>query len=1106
MKIFTLAVVFVLSAWSVSLSQPVLPIDFESTTISYSFTNFNGGAATKIANPQINGINTSATVAKMVKNAGEVWGGSYLTLASPVNFSTNKIFKIKVFSPVAGKKLLLKFEGAGAAFEKESIGVTTANVWQELTFDFTGVAGVNNLNTKIVFIFDLGTQGDGSANSTYLFDDVVQTSNQAGGVSGEYNLVWSDEFEGTGPPADDHWFRQTQLPVGGSWYSGEQQHYTNRNENSYQANGSLNIVARKENFTDQGQTKQYTSARLNSKYAFMYGRVDVRAKVGGGAGTLPAIWMLGKNIDEPGGYFAGEFGTTMWPATGEMDIMEHWGNNPNVIHQSVHTPSSFGATVNTNTTTINNVSNTFHVYSLIWDANQIQFLIDDVAYYTYNPAIKDATTWPFDKPMYLLLNIALGGGGDPIDPAFTQSTLEVDYVRVYQKGGTPALPPAEPTAAATTPTRPSGNVISMFSNAYNNVPVNTWIAGWSNARLTETQVAGNDVKKYNRLGYAGIEATGPNSIDATNMLYFHLDVWTANATTLRIKLVDFGGNNAFGGGDDKEHELSFTPTLSGWNSYEIPLTDFTALTTRSHISQLVLSEISGTSTTIFIDNVYFHNVAETGTPDYTLVWSDEFSGAGLPDADHWFHQTQLPAGGSWYNGEQQHYTNRIQNSTVDNGSLKIKAKKESFTDQGQTKSYTSARLNSKFAFTYGRVDVRAKLPVGAGTWPAIWMLGKNINEPGGYFASQFGTTNWPATGEIDIMEHWGNNPNVIHGSIHTPSSFGGTVNTKTISVPQVSTTFHVYSIIWDETKIQFLVDDVAYYTYNPAIKDASTWPFNNPQYLLLNIAMGGIGGAIDPAFTESTMEIDYVRVYQKEVTPLNNQTITFPAIADKKVGDTPFVLTATASSSLPVTYSTVSDKIILSGSTVTIVKAGRVIIKANQEGNVTFNAAPEVMQSFCIKPAQPTITITGTNAETITLTSSAAEGNTWFFNGAVIPSATNSTFSATTAGIYKVQVTVDDCQSEFSADTPVIVTGDAGGNSDTVNVYPNPVETMLEVSGIKGALSSVQLLDLTGRKKAVEFEKQGDVYQANIQHLAAGIYLLHIEQERVLHRIKVFKK
>ncbi len=492
--------------------------------------------------------------------------------------------------------------------------------------------------------------------------------------------------------------------------------------------------------------------------------------------------------------------------------------------------------------------------------------------------------------------------------------------------------------------------------------------------------------------------------------------------------------------------------------------------------------------------------------EYTLVWSDEFSGNGAVASDLWFHQTQLPAGGSWYNNEQQHYTNRIENSSVANGFLKIVAKKESFTNQGFTKQYTSARLNSKFAFTYGRVDVRAKLPTGAGTWPAIWMLGKNTKEPGAYFYSQFGTTDWPASGEIDIMEHWGNNPNVIHGSLHTPSSSGATINTKTITVSQVSSTFHVYSMIWDETKIQFLVDDVAFYTYNPAVKNASTWPFDKPQYLLLNIAMGGIGGAIDPAFTESSMEIDYVRVYQKGINSSgDSQTITFPAITDKTVGDASFALAATASSNLSVAYSTISDKVTLSGSTFNILSAGRVAIKANQPGNSTFAAAPEVSQSFCIKPSKPTFSITKTSNESFTLASSASSGNRWYLDGTPIPSATSAIFTATVAGIYKVQVVVDDCASAFSDEVAVIVTGDLI-KKQTIDVYPNPSTDYLNLAGINGEVSSPQLIDLTGKQYPIEFEKHPQFYQVKLNHLTHGVYLLQFKAGGVLHRIKVVKK
>jgi beta-glucanase (GH16 family) len=255
-----------------------------------------------------------------------------------------------------------------------------------------------------------------------------------------------------------------------------------------------------------------------------------------------------------------------------------------------------------------------------------------------------------------------------------------------------------------------------------------------------------------------------------------------------------------------------------------------------------------------------------------LVWADEFETDGAINSNNWYHQTQLINGDSWANGEEQHYTDRIENSFVDNGFLNIVAINESYTDQGETKQYTSARLNSKFAFTYGRVDVRAKLPFGDGTWPAIWTLGKNINEDGAYWDNQgFGTTPWPACGEIDIMEHGLGAVNHVSSALHTPSSFGATVNYQAYVLNDVANEFHVYSVNWSPNQITFLIDDVGFYTYNPAVKNDATWPFYEDQYLLLNIAMGGISGEIDPNFTQSSMVIDYVRVYQNVALSLDDE-------------------------------------------------------------------------------------------------------------------------------------------------------------------------------------------------------------------------------------------
>jgi beta-glucanase (GH16 family) len=298
-----------------------------------------------------------------------------------------------------------------------------------------------------------------------------------------------------------------------------------------------------------------------------------------------------------------------------------------------------------------------------------------------------------------------------------------------------------------------------------------------------------------------------------------------------------------------------------------------------------------------------------------LVWSDEFNTNGVVNSTKWFHQTQLPAGGSWFNGEVQHYTNLSTNSFVNAGFLNIVAKKEPYTNQGITKQYTSARLNSKFAFKYGRVDVRAKLPIDAGTWPAIWMLGRNINEDGAFFDPTYGTVDWPACGEIDIMEH-GITPsqpiNYIQSALHTPSSFGNTMNIGGMIASDLVNNYHVYSMNWSPNQISFLLDNVIFYTYNPTVKNANNWPFDLEQYLLLNIAMGGIAGTINPNYSQSSMVIDYVRVYQNTIVDAQaptNFTATIGAITGTSVE---LLLNANDNSG------TVAYTIIYSGGTITV--------------------------------------------------------------------------------------------------------------------------------------------------------------------------------------------
>ncbi len=172
---------------------------------------------------------------------------------------------------------------------------------------------------------------------------------------------------------------------------------------------------------------------------------------------------------------------------------------------------------------------------------------------------------------------------------------------------------AEPTVAATTPTKPSADVISLFSNAYTNVPVDTWRTSWSAATLTDMQVATDDVKKYSALDFVGIEMVA-NQININSMDLVEFDLWTPNSTSFRFKIVDFGANGAFGGGDDVEHETTITPTLNGWNHISVPISSMTGLTTKSNIAQIIFASSPAGTSIIYVDNLLFSKNSAMSEP------------------------------------------------------------------------------------------------------------------------------------------------------------------------------------------------------------------------------------------------------------------------------------------------------------------------------------------------------------------------------------------------------------------------------------------------------------------------------------------------------------
>jgi len=250
-------------------------------------------------------------------------------------------------------------------------------------------------------------------------------------------------------------------------------------------------------------------------------------------------------------------------------------------------------------------------------------------------------------------------------------------------------------------------------------------------------------------------------------------------------------------------------------------------------------------------------------PGYTLVWSDDFSTEpdGLPDPAKWSFEE-----GFLRNHESQYYTkDRLENARIEHGQLIIEGRKETYpnpTGKGpKVAQYTSAAIETygKADWLYGRIEVRAKLPAGKGVWPAIWMLGTNARQPG---------IGWPRCGEIDIMELVGKQPNVIHGTMHYFTGKHAFLGKETtLDHPEAG--FHVYAADWTPDFIDISVDGQVYHHFATAQADYQGQnPFHQPQYLLLNLALGGDwGGKIDDSIFPQRLVIDYVRVYQKTPTP-----------------------------------------------------------------------------------------------------------------------------------------------------------------------------------------------------------------------------------------------
>ncbi len=365
-----------------------------------------------------------------------------------------------------------------------------------------------------------------------------------------------------------------------------------------------------------------------------------------------------------------------------------------------------------------------------------------------------------------------------------------------------------------------------------------------------------------------------DSLTGSNVAWIEVSFRDAHANQLALYRSSLINTNAILAGTFPKDTWVSLPITNQYDPNNYTVTNTTTMlvappgTTVARYQVVLQGDVAGSTGSVYFDDLTLNLTSPAATApagDWRLVWSDEFNqpDGSAPDATKWSYET---GGNGWGNHELEYYTSRTNNARIEAGKLVIEAREESFSG----KNYTSARLltKGKHAWTYGRIEARMKIPHGQGIWPAFWMLGANI-----------ASTSWPTCGEIDIMENIGREPGLIHGTVHGPGYSGSGGIGGPASLPGGSAfadDFHVYSIEWETNRIRWSVDGQPYFTVTPAsLPPGTKWVYNQPQFMLLNLAVGGAwpGNPNATTILPQRMVVDYVRVYQKSVPPLPAQNL-----------------------------------------------------------------------------------------------------------------------------------------------------------------------------------------------------------------------------------------
>lgn len=923
----------------------ILPLDFESSTLDYTFTGFDGGEVTIIDNPQSNGANTSSKVGQMVKSAGEVFGGASISLAAPISFSNNNTFTLKVYSPRANAKLLLKVENAtnaGISFQQEEI-ITTANTWEELTFDYDAIDNGEEYQ-NLVLIFDDGTMGDGSADFTFLFDDIQLATDDGGG-----------EIDPT----------QMDLPV-----------------TFDDPDIIYGLIGFEGTETSTVEVDPTDANNMVAKFL----RSASAGTVAGTTVTAPEELGFSRKI----------------PFTNESTKMNVrvWSPDAGVlVRLKVEDHSDPGKSVETEAT--------------ITKAGEWQVLTFDFANQAGGTAALDLS-FNYDKAtiffnfgaegaalgekIYYFDDMAFGagpdtgGGGDEVSE--NAPTLPIDF---------------ESTTLDYTFSGFGGGEAALIDNPQAD-GINT------SAKVIEMIKGEGEV-----FGGAFINLIAP--IDFTDNTTFKVKVNAPRAFAKLLVKVENLSDGAI--------NFEQGATVVNANTWEELSFDFSGINKANEYQKLVF--------------IFDLGVEGDGSADFTYLFDDvrliEDDGSGGEDQT----QMDLPV--------------TFDESGIDYGLISF---------EGAAASVVADPTDASNQVAQFVKDANAQGVAGT-TLSAL--SGSGFKNPIPFTASDthMSVRVWSPDAGIPVRL-----------KVENSNDPGQSVETEAMTTTAGD---------WETLAFDFSNEATGTATLNPA------FVYNKATIFFNFLVDGATAGAKTYYFDDMVFG----------VAEKMDQTISFASIPDKTLGDGSFNLAATTSSGLAVSYATSSSQIVINGIEVGLLSAGRATITASQAGSSGFNAAAPVAQSFCVQPRQPAIT-SGTVGTAITLTSSATSGNQWFLDGQAIAGATGVTYEAISSGDYTVQVSVDDCVSAVSEAVSLLVTGDLSGPLEGARIYPNPVTQYLEVKGLTGTLTKVQMLTTAGATHPLVFEKTTDSYRALVAHLPAGMYVLTLQAGNKLYQFKVLKQ